>query len=192
MHEFAQSKDRIKPAQKIIVMRHDIDQKVTLARNFASIEEELGIRATYFVRLHADYNPFSVQNYAILKEIIGQGHEIGLHYEGGFSMLFRESQSQSFERDLGLLEKMIRRKVHGFSFHEPRRSKCSTPSAYLKKEGIYDAYSNTFMGGLKYISDSSANWREGCMCNFVKSGSPRLYILTHPFWWFNKTPLENY
>ena len=56
----------------------------------------------------------------------------------------------------------------------------------------YESYFPEFTEDMKYISDSGARWREGCMCNWIKNNEKKLYINTHPFWWYKDTPLENY
>ena len=45
---------------------------------------------------------------------------------------------------------------------------------------------------MKYISDSGARWREGDMFEWLQKNTPKLYVLTHPVWWYDKTTLENY
>src|SRR5215467_13808704 len=70
---------RRKPVGRSILLRHDIDNFVKRSVEFAKIEETLGIPATYFVRIHGDYNLFYVNDYLRFKKIAGLGHEIGLH-----------------------------------------------------------------------------------------------------------------
>jgi len=193
MNSYIDLKDDIKKTAKIIVMRHDVDHDLSLALNFAKIEKELGISATYFIRLHAKYNPYFSQNYLIIKELEKLGHELGLHHDCDFAALSKEEAEEFFRRDAAIFEKMSGVKLNGISAHEPNKSAFVITDKYLQKFGLgYQAYSDIFLKGLKYISDSSSRWREGCMCNFIKREEQRLCILTHPFWWFDKSPLENY
>src|SRR5204862_661116 len=61
-------------ADRLFLMRHDVDLSVDLAANFARIEAELGIRATYFVRVHARYyNPFEFHTYRKLPRVAALG-----------------------------------------------------------------------------------------------------------------------
>src|SRR4051812_14407902 len=78
-------------SKRRFLMRHDIDLSIDNCLTFAEIEKSLGIRATYFVRLHARlYNPFEFHTYNKLRAIEKLGHEIGLHYEPGFALAVGE------------------------------------------------------------------------------------------------------
>ena len=70
---------RTRPSGRSILLRHDIDNFMKRAVEFAKIESSLGLKATYFVRIHAEYNPFYVTDYLRLKEIEKAGHELALH-----------------------------------------------------------------------------------------------------------------
>jgi hypothetical protein len=66
----------IKPAEKVIVLRHDVDKCVLNSLKFANIQYELGIRGSYYFRIV----PRSYNEKLILR-ISEMGHEIGYHYE---------------------------------------------------------------------------------------------------------------
>ncbi|MFH1017405.1 MAG: hypothetical protein V1798_04375 [Pseudomonadota bacterium] len=192
MADYVSKKDALE-GTKLIVLRHDIDHFLPLAVNMAAIENELGISATYFLRLHAAYNPFSFPNYGSIKKLQSMGHEIGLHHDGDFASLFGEDGGEFFRRDKAVLENILNSKVLGMSSHEPGKSAFLPGDDDLARLGLaYQAYSGHFTKELKYISDSSSRWREGCMCSFIKRGVPGLCILTHPIWWYSRSPLENY
>jgi len=178
---------------KVILLRHDVDSDPELALNFSDIEKRLGIKATYFFRVHSKDNLFSLGNYIAIKRIMNEGHEIGLHAETDFASLVDERKLSMLSRGKTVLEAIIGSGISGISMHEPARSIERLQVRDIKKLGLkYDAYDAIFLGRLKYISDSSCRWREGCMCNFIKADAPRLYILTHPVWWFRQSPIENY
>lgn len=65
-----------KSAQKVVVMRHDVDRFPYNALQMASLEKDLNIKATYYFR----HIP-SVFKKDIIKSIFNLGHEIGYHYE---------------------------------------------------------------------------------------------------------------
>jgi len=190
MKDFEKSKGK----KLIIFLRHDIDFDITLAENFARIEHKLGICSTYFIRVHAkNYNIFSPENYRILKEIMEMGHEIGLHYEMDFGTLNNEEIEQMIKRDKTILEAVANKKVLGCAAHEPSRKEHFINDGNIKNFGfIYHAYSDFFLKENKYISESSGRWREEDMMSYIKKKTPRLYILTHPLWWFKDSPIENY
>jgi hypothetical protein len=179
--------------ENVIFLRHDVDSDPGLALNFSNIEKKLGIRATYFFRVHAEDNLFSLDNYRVIQRILKDGHEIGLHAETDFASLVGERGLSTLSRGKTVLEAIVGRTISGLSMHEPTRSVRSLKKSDFKRLGFqYDAYDPRFLERLKYISDSSCRWREGCMCNFIIAGAPHLYILTHPVWWFKQSPIENY
>lgn len=59
-----------------IILRHDVDRKIDQALDMASLEQSLGIKATYYFRMRP-----KVFNPDIIKKIENMGHEIGYHYE---------------------------------------------------------------------------------------------------------------
>lgn len=61
---------------KMVVMRHDVDELAWNALNMARLENQLGIRATYFFRIVKQSNVPEV-----IEEIVRLGHEVGYHYE---------------------------------------------------------------------------------------------------------------
>lgn len=62
--------------ERFVIMRHDVDRMPGHALETARIEEELGIRATYYFRAKK-----SVFKPDIMRNIRDLGHEIGYHYE---------------------------------------------------------------------------------------------------------------
>jgi hypothetical protein len=80
-------------AQKLIILRHDVDARPQNSLRLARLEHSLGIRGTYYFRMvPQSYNE------AVICEIHGLGHEIGYHYE-----------TMSFLGDIGDLETKGRR-----------------------------------------------------------------------------------
>ena len=64
------------PEDKIVILRHDVDRKPENALAIAKVENEAGIKASYYFRIlkeSCDEN--------IIKKIAEMGHEIGYHYE---------------------------------------------------------------------------------------------------------------
>ncbi|MCD4665584.1 MAG: hypothetical protein K8R68_09960 [Bacteroidales bacterium] len=86
--QFATSQPR-----NLIIMRHDVDRKPNNALRMAKLENELGIKATYYFRIIPQtFKP------EIIKEIAELGHEIGYHYENLSEIAsrnnFRKSKKQ--------------------------------------------------------------------------------------------------
>ena len=60
-------------ADKLVVMRHDVDRSAKRARVLAEIENEMGVRASYYFR-----EKFIDDE---IRYIASLGHEVGYHYE---------------------------------------------------------------------------------------------------------------
>lgn len=178
--------------KKFILMRHDEDLSLEAARRLADVEAALGIRSSFFFRLHAcQYNLLSLPSLTIVMGMREQGHEIGLHGETHALPLVDDHDEYLLQQERKLLSHLVGKEVTGLSVHEPFRMKNNREDDWFRAFGFeYEAYSSQF-ASLKYISDSSAHWREGCMCQHI-GRTNQLYILTHGFWWYHKTPLENY
>lgn len=182
--------------EKSAVMRHDVDHQLELALNMAEVEATLGISTTYFLRVHAKgYSPLSLKSTKIMKKIQELGHEIGFHYEGSYASVHGLSHKDCFKADLEILRYSSGAEIVSVSPHEPtREGGYHIPEDWMSENNLkFQAYDGIFMNKMKYISDSSCNWREGCMHNFFASATQdKLCVLTHPFWWFSDSVLENY
>ena len=65
-----------KPEDRVILLRHDVDDKKLNSLHFAKIQHELGIKGSYYFRMV----PQSFDE-SVIKQIANLGHEIGYHYE---------------------------------------------------------------------------------------------------------------
>ncbi len=65
-----------KPEDKVVLLRHDVDDKKLNSLEFATIQQNLGIKGTYYFRMV----PQSFDE-GVIKKIADLGHEIGYHYE---------------------------------------------------------------------------------------------------------------
>lgn len=72
--ELLQKKD-LQLNQKYIVLRHDVDRMPKTAFDLAKIENEFGLKASYYFRVPHSYDK------KIIDSISKLNHEIGLHYE---------------------------------------------------------------------------------------------------------------
>jgi hypothetical protein len=66
----------VEPASRAIILRQDVDKLPENSLKFACLQQQLGIRSTFYFRIV----PVSF-NIEIIKEIANLGHEIGYHYE---------------------------------------------------------------------------------------------------------------
>lgn len=58
-----------------IILRHDVDVDAGKALRMARLEEEHGVKSTYYFRFPKTFNE------KVVGEVAGLGHEIGYHYE---------------------------------------------------------------------------------------------------------------
>ncbi|WP_025641284.1 polysaccharide deacetylase family protein [Schnuerera ultunensis] len=74
--------DRYSKGEKILLLRHDIDQSPEKSLTLAEIEKKHGVKSTYFIWLTSPfYNIFENHYSKILYEIMSLGHQIGLHFD---------------------------------------------------------------------------------------------------------------
>jgi len=64
------------PAEKVIILRHDVDLLPGNSLEFAEVQNELGLKGTYYFRAVPES-----WDEPIIKKIANLGHEIGYHYE---------------------------------------------------------------------------------------------------------------
>jgi hypothetical protein len=196
----------------VIVNRVDIDISVSNAGKLAQIFNNFGIKATFFLRLHAhEYNPFSFSNYRILKFIKESGHEIGYHSEiVDQAVIWNENPEVCLFRDLNILNNVLDISVKGVASHGGMTGlnnldfwKTRAPSEF----GLYyEAYDETSNFGLFndcfYISDSE-NTRWKCYDKGVLRANDRrsfgdhlcdkhklIYLLIHPEIYYHEHPYE--
>jgi len=187
--------DDNKESKLLILLRHDLDYQVMQkALSFAEIESRLGIKATYFVRVHSDeYNPFGFKVYHALRQVLNMGHEVGLHYEHlDFCDVTKENPATIITKEKKLLELIFDIQIRGIAGHRSwtdiRNWGFWKDHNFKDFDFEYDAYEDKFMGDMLYIDDSLRQWKEGkCMCQYISSKVPRLYFLIHPFYWYHKS-----
>lgn len=185
------------PRKKHLILRHDIDNSIEQAVKIARIDAATGCSSTFFLRVHAlGYNLLSLPSLQIIKEIEELGHEVQLHLEGGLSEWLGGSNLDWANKQKDVYEAAVGKELKGFSTHEPARfggiDFANELLEVWSPSVNYHAYESRFMmPEMKYLSDSSGRWREGHFGLWVDK-EPLLQVLTHPFWWFEKTPAENY
>lgn len=171
----------VDPGQRHLVLRHDIDQSIQLARRMAEAEAEQGWRSTYFVLMRTEmYNPWSRAASEDLRTLRDLGHDIGLHLDAS---LYADEQELEVgaESECAALETIIAGPVTTLSFHRPKAELIGGP---LRMAGRLNAYAARFVRDMGYCSDSRGEWRFGhpwdlaAVCEGLA-----LQLLTHPVWW---------
>lgn len=169
---------------RCVILRHDIDNDIARALDFARLEAALHVKSTYFVLVSSDmYNAFSRDNISMLREILRYGHSIGLHFDElcyPASVGKPEIIEGHIIAEADMLGKAIGQPITCASMHRPSKELLA---ADLEIPGIVNSYGQTFFHKFKYISDSRRHWREPVE-QIVKSEKyDRLHILIHAFWY---------
>ena len=192
---------------KILVNRIDIDMSIKKVSNLLDIYDELNIKGSFFVRLHAsEYNPFSFEGYRILKRLLNSGHELGYHSEIiDQSKIWDEDSRECLIRDLKVLGTMFNYKVKSVASHGGMTGfnnldfwKTNNPKDF---DLLYEAYDeepeyNLFNESF-YISDSEwTKWKcymNGKLVNddtrspseHIKDEHKLIHLLIHSDTYFN-------
>ena len=146
-----------KPHARALILRHDVDARAQNSLRFARIQAERGIAGTYYFRMVS-------QSYdeAIIKEMVGLGHEVGYHYEtmdtcrGNLDEAYGE-----FCRNLEQFQKLTAIKT--ISMHGSPLSKFDNRDIWkkydYKKLGIVaEPYFDIDFNQLYYITDTGRRW----------------------------------
>lgn len=190
--------------ERFAIMRHDIDRRAGRALNTARIEQQLGIRATYYFRMNG-----SVFRPELIKEIEGMGHEVGYHYEVlGKAKGDNKKAIGLFEDELSDFRKICDVKticMHGNPLSKHRDADLWKIYDFNDFGIIGEAYLSAGRD-IDYFSDTGRSWSsKNNMRDFMPGRGTqsaasstddmvrlvnskminRLYILTHPERWGN-------
>lgn len=194
--------------ERLVVNRVDVDLSLKKADRLLDIYDELGIKASFFIRLHApEYNPFDFENYRILKRMRDSGHEIGYHSEVvDQAAIWIEDPELCLKRDLKVLSAMLDIEVDSIASHGGMTGLNNLDFWKTRRAEdfgcLYEAYDETSVFGLfkssRYVSDSEwYQWksyhegtlREGDRRDFsehAKEGLPLIYLLVHSDTYFDR------
>jgi hypothetical protein len=199
--QYVRKKKELK-TEKILVNRVDIDFSIKKTEPIIELFNELGVKASFFIRLHApEYNPMSFENYRIVKKLILSGHELGYHSEViDQAAIWNESAETCLLRDLKVLESMFDTKVVGVASHGGMTGlnnldfwKNRNPADYGLLYEAYDTQPNfNLFHSSFYISDSEwYRWKcydQGLLvvgdnrniAQHCSDGHKLIYALIHP------------
>jgi hypothetical protein len=146
------------------------------------MEKDLGCFATYYVLLTGHYNAMSHDNAQVLKDLVGMGHEVGLHYDLECYPKDPERSLSRLKTELGLLSDAIGEPVRTISTHEPFKF----PDPFLTLDGYLHPQDPRLQQGLVFISDSCRMWRDATLLRCFGSDRPsRVLLTTHPELWMD-------
>ena len=142
---------------KSIVLRHDVDRLPENSLQTARIENELGIKGSYYFRAVPES-----WDERIIKEISGLRHEIGYHYEnlttckGNF-----EKAIKDFELNLSKLRKLVPVKticMHGSPFSKWDSKDLWQKYNYTDYGIIGEPYFDVNFNEVFYLTDTGRRW----------------------------------
>jgi hypothetical protein len=182
--QFISFSDNFVSERKDIIWRHDVEFSPNIALDMAKIENELGVRTTYFFQIHSEfYNIFERYFSDILKEIQSLGHYIGLHFDSHYySVQTVEELDKYIKIDKDYFENVFNIKLEVFSFHN------TTPFILNCENFLYgeliNVYSSFFKKNYKYCADSTGYWRyeilDEVLCD---PKTMHLHVLVHDAMW---------
>ena len=165
--------------QPVMILRHDVDVSLDLALKMAEVENNLGVRSTYFILLYNEfYNPLSPNERKRVRDLTDMGHEIGLHWDSSLYPSDEASLDASFRRDLDILGDVAGHEILSASQHVP----IDNPYLDVTKLIKYEAYSKPVTDRYTYVSDSSMTWRQNTPLDLVNQ-KVDVQFLAHPVWW---------
>jgi hypothetical protein len=157
----------MQPADRVIMLRQDVDDRKQNSLLFAKIQHARGIKASYYFRMV----PQSMDE-RVIKEIAGMGHEIGYHYED-MDFARKISASGTDEKGLYALAWSLFRKhlsemrkicpVTTISMHGSPRSKFDNKALWQKYNfrelGILgEPYLDIDFNEVAYLTDTGRRW----------------------------------
>jgi len=189
-----------------IVNRVDVDFSLKKARRIGENFNDLGVKGTFFIRLHApEYNPFSFENYKVVKFLIESGHEIGYHSEiVDQAAIWNEDPAECLIRDIEVMNRMYGVKIEGVASHGGMTGlnnldfwKDRSPDEFSLVYEAYDDKKFDLFNNSFYISDSEwVRWKcydkgvlqEGNNKSFGEHLNDKhglIYLLIHSDTYFN-------
>lgn len=176
----------VEPGASHLVLRHDVDQSIAIARELADLEIANGWRSTWFILVRTEmYNAFSRAAVADMRALLAAGHEIGLHldathYDG------EDALDRGCALECDMLEQVIAVPVRLVSFHRPPRERLG---GIRPIGGRQHTYMDRFFREMGYCSDSRGEWRHGHpLAHPALCRSQALQLLVHAVWWVGAEP----
>jgi hypothetical protein len=162
---------------KFLILRHDVDISLPLAARFAEEEAKRGIRSTYYFLVYSQlYNLSTPKSIEMLRQITRDGHEIGLHVD--------TKNMINMQKEVRWLEMLSNQTTETYSQYLVSETPALDSQTRAMNRNLVDANDMVEDRGIKYLTESGKNWREGCLCQHVDSWD-RIQVVIHPEWWIS-------
>ena len=166
------------PEEKALLLRHDVDFDLFLARDMAALESEMRVESTYFVMLRsASYNLLEKENSELVSQIGSYGHHISLH----FDPTIYEDFTAGLKKELEVFSDFFGLRPECISIHRPKPFflECDTPIGDIRH-----TYQSCYTGQIHYFSDSQGEFRHGSpLVSRAFEMQHSIHLLIHPIWW---------
>ena len=189
----------IADTSKVLIMRHDVDFDILIARAFSYIEHQVGVNSTYYFR-------WSTADENTIRYVKSQGHEVGLHYETlatyckeHFIYDKKEITGKVIEEcKHRLIEEIVQFEkqfgdIYSISSHgEDLNISLKVPNFILVQGQNLDELNVKICGSLFerqpqslqiFVADSGGKWKPISVQEAINQGHHRIYCLIHPVWW---------
>lgn len=193
-----------------IILRHDVDRRPQLACEFARLEQQLGVRSTYYFRANGS-GEFPA---AAVTTIAKLGHEVGYHYEDlSFCKGDRDAAIARFSRNLETFRKLapcITVSMHGAPLSKHDNQDLLRDEDLQHAMLLGDAVASIEPFAPYYLTDTGGRWladaanlrdRVGqawpahalpvslsAFRQFAAESQHPLYVSTHPERWTQSLP----
>lgn len=169
----------------LCLLRHDCEGDLAAALRLGELEQELGIKSTYFVQLRSPmYNVMSTPQARFVRGVLDLGHRLGLHFDERSHEAAGPAQiADLVDAERALLGAEFGVPVDVVSFHQP--------SQRVLENGIklncLNTYDRSDMRNVAYLSDSNWHWREDPIEVFQEHRHAHLQLLLHPECWTDRS-----
>jgi len=161
-----------------IILRHDIDFDLEAAWNLSLVEEESGVRSTFFVLVSTHYyNAAAPKARELLKKLVERGFEVGLHFDPSvYPDALGTTIAAGFNSERAFLESIVGVDVKSVSVHNP-----TAHGLYPKFPGVINAYDSRWFDPGRYVSDSLRRWKRDPFALVSQATDlGRVQVLCHP------------
>lgn len=192
-YTFVTLKDFDVDGKKQIILRHDIDSDIAIAKKMFAIEKKYNIRSTYYFRRKTFNKKF-------IKKLTQFGCEVSYHFEEIATYAYKHNLNNgeeiyaAFDKVQTLFENNLKK------FREKSGCECRTVAAHgdfvnrvtgiinnellapkirAKCSILREAYDSELMDNAKYCSDGNRDFVS--LCDFEEAVN--YYLLVHPRTW---------
>lgn len=170
------------PAKKgALILRHDIDFDIGYAYKLSLLEDQLGVKATYFFLMHSkSYNILERTHLDQIRSIMSRGHHVSIHFD---PTLYQDIE-EGLQKEKEIFEKVFGVKVRCISIHRPSDYFLNNANEIC---GVRHTYQPTYFKQIKYFADSQGHFRYGSPFDSEEfKNKDTIQLLIHPIWWVTK------